>query len=455
MRSAQKSAAPRTPYLFLIPLLYGTFAFGATTPTTRAVCDVLLVIVIVGYFLEIRIRRLRNRVPTGILLVVGSICLIGGISLVNPTYRYDARLDFLEPLTSGLSWLPTTYDWATSLPLILHGAVLAGVLLFLVGAVADRKFRWSMIGAIAVIGFVIAVIGVFQKVTDARSLLFSSIEYDGNTFFGSFRYHGNAAAFLNLCWPASLAMLLREVRKSGSNIFAISLWANALLFTLGATLVNTSKYGQAILIPSLIIAALAFRRGFPKFEGGIRRTIPVIAIIVAALFLVLALFSAETVSMKWAEALSTGSSLKGRLLAYETAIEMVKNAPLWGHGAGTFGLLFPYFSIGFGDSLGGKWTYAHNDYLQTLVEWGIIGSLLIFGLFAKAVFNLAKRQLSHREISLSATASFVGLVLVAIHALVDFPLQIPALQLIVLFYLAIGLSESHRHFRRKRSLVNK
>ena len=92
----------------------------------------------------------------------------------------------------------------------------------------------------------------------------------------------------------------------------------------------------------------------------------------------------------------------------------------------------------------GIWRFLHEDYLQTLMEWGWIGSafwaLLFFGSIGVAARTLRRRgddsPLSGRQ-RLFLTGAVLALGGVALHALVDFPLQIASLQLYVAMYVGI------------------
>jgi hypothetical protein len=79
----------------------------------------------------------------------------------------------------------------------------------------------------------------------------------------------------------------------------------------------------------------------------------------------------------------------------------------------------------------GRWDKAHNDHLQTIVEWGWVGyalwMILLLGALLKGALLTGRRQpLTSRILGISGTISLLGVLL---HAIVDFPLQIPSIQL--------------------------
>ena len=65
---------------------------------------------------------------------------------------------------------------------------------------------------------------------------------------------------------------------------------------------------------------------------------------------------------------------------------------------------------------------AHNDYLQVLLDLGLVGVSLVFPLLA-IVFRRALARADRSPLDLALLGSLLGL---AAHALVDFNWQIPA-----------------------------
>ncbi len=128
----------------------------------------------------------------------------------------------------------------------------------------------------------------------------------------------------------------------------------------------------------------------------------------------------------------------------QVALKALPQAGATGFGPGTFSAVFPHLQTGAPDGAQGNWLFLHNDYLQTLLEWGWIGGLLwaalfLGGLSAALRLLLNKRRASEwyprqRQFLVLALVALGG---VALHAAVDFPLQISSIQLYAAIYLGV------------------
>ena len=106
-------------------------------------------------------------------------------------------------------------------------------------------------------------------------------------------------------------------------------------------------------------------------------------------------------------------------------LPLLEKHPLVGNGAGSFESVYQQYP---GDDIRLHFDHAHNDYLQFLVEFGVIGllPLIIFTLMSLwyALQALLMRKSWYR--SGIGFASLMGILSILIHSLTDFNLQIPA-----------------------------
>jgi O-antigen ligase len=132
-----------------------------------------------------------------------------------------------------------------------------------------------------------------------------------------------------------------------------------------------------------------------------------------------------------------------RWQASRVAVRALPDAGLFGFGPGTFRVVFPTYNRTGSNQAPGKWRFLHEDYLQTLLEWGWIGgilwALLFFGgitLSIRAYKEHARREWTPRRRVLQPLV-IIALMGAAVHALVDFPIQIESIQLYLATYLGL------------------
>ena len=130
---------------------------------------------------------------------------------------------------------------------------------------------------------------------------------------------------------------------------------------------------------------------------------------------------------------------------------MLPDAGAFGFRPGTFRAAFPGYQSTY--DFGGRevpefwksysWLQAHNDYLQTIIEWGYLGALmwavLFYGALWRAGVILRKSLVAPGRDGALLMAGCIILALAGtlLQAFVDFPLQIPSIQLYVAVLLGI------------------
>lgn len=430
-------------FLLCAALVFAPFAYGCTTDLTRYVLDGILVASflpwLAGYWFGFEpFQKPREKMPLALVLLLAALNSAGLSFLLNAKYRYDPVLGSATPLDNAIPWLPGTVDFATSLPVVIHIFCLSLALIALTSLCARSRHRRALLRTMGSTGFALAIVGIIQKASAADTMLWSPEVYESETFFGAYRYHGNAASFLMLCWPVSFAFMLRSVKFPETGNLVRAWWINAALITYGAMFVNTSKFGHIIAAAGMVAALFVFRRQLPDLGPQKKLAVATVAAVVVIALLAIAFFSMDLVAEKWMEAANQGVSLKKRWAACQVGWVMAGEAGPWGFGPGALRIMLPYFTVQSGREISGIWTHLHQDYLQVLIEWGWVAGGLCFLLFGIGIRKAWRKCRTTKGKSLAFAVSFLGLVLIAFHALVDFPLQIASIQLYSTVLLAIA-----------------
>ncbi len=122
-------------------------------------------------------------------------------------------------------------------------------------------------------------------------------------------------------------------------------------------------------------------------------------------------------------------------------MDIISKAPVAGFGGGTFYTVYPAWR---GDDQEFM-DHTHNDYLEFLVEYGLVGGVLLAWFLIlclrRAIGGLADRDRA-KKFGISF-ASLMAMVAMMIHATMDFSLQIPAnaLWFVVLCMLPFALRD--------------
>jgi O-antigen ligase len=301
---------------------------------------------------------------------------------------------------------------------------------------------------------------VAQRLTDAREIFWANLNVGGSTFFATYRYHANAGAFLNLVLPFVFLWLLLAFRHRSE--IGKAFWALAVVVVAASTFINLSR--ASIVIAAGLILALGVWQVIEWLKR--QRTIsagPVLLSVGLGLAVIAGMawsLGLDATLNRWSEA---GDLMKNqRYVVYNTVWNgVLPVSGWWGFGPGTFSLVFPFFTYDVAHEIPGVWNQAHQDYLQTLVEWGWFGGglwLILIGVgLLRAAWLLLARRGEIGDGGLFLVAALLSLAGVLVHAAVDFPLQIASLRLYATcalgFCWGISLAEPGRHLLRRRPMV--
>jgi hypothetical protein len=488
--------APR--WIFLASLIYAPWAYGCTIAWSIIWLDYVLGIVLALWVLAQFVGGRRPIVPRFLLLLGALLLLQGWWMVFNAKSIYDSSYLVFVPLPHFGAGTPGSVDYAISAAWMVRATTLLGVIFF----VSDLSLRPAWLlrlwWTIALAGASIALLGLLQKATNAEMIFWKpAFMGSSNTFFATYYYHANAGAFLNLVLPPTFGLVLQTLTRATSPIVR-ALWLSATLILFAAILANTSRIAQ--LIGALLIIALLISSRevvLQRFRHMERRfVIAGILVVIVTLFAIVQASHLEQPLGRWqslSKRLSTETSAQGRWFAWQASLPAVHAGGWLGFGPGTFRVIFPYYQRALGDKVPETWRFLHEDYLQTLIEWGWVGgtlwALVFFGGIATGIRGMRRQQEFWQTGKINSQAgqpgtcsqrascsrnsiwmwaqrrrlllplSLLALIGVAVHALVDFPLQIASIQLYAATFLGIcwgssawTMEEAHQNRRPKTEI---
>jgi O-antigen ligase len=202
-----------------------------------------------------------------------------------------------------------------------------------------------------------------------------------------------------------------------------------------ALLLSGSRGGIAATVMGLLVlAALTLRLRKNNFAEQREAIIVVGVLFVAATFLAFGDVVAGKIALE-------GFGDEGRMALQTITIRSILAAPVLGYGYGTFKDVFPMFrDQSLSTSL--AWQLAHNTSLEALQGLGLVfGSMLVAGvslLVWRCIKGAAARQMDEMLPCVAASAA----VLLGVHSMVDFSLQIQAIALTFMALLGAGVAQS-------------
>ncbi|HNR38150.1 MAG TPA: O-antigen ligase family protein [Acidobacteriota bacterium] len=340
----------------------------------------------------------------------------------NPLARLDPVLFALLAGWLGAVALSALTGAAASPAALLAAVLPAAAFIVLLGL---RPKPDGLMRAAAAAGLAVALVAVLQWAgADPFRLFGWTGPAGGSDRLRVFATLGNpnfVAAFLTAALPAVWAAA-RTLAPP---------WRLALIVP-GAALVTGGILATGSRAP---VAAVLAWAGWALLRSAARRTR-------LALGLALGLAAAGALVVMLSTARPLDETMRGRAHIWRTALAHVTEAPWLGFGPGGFELFFPRWET---DRLAaapaterrfaGLAAHAHNDYVEALVDHGVLGLALFVAFPAVMLWRFAAaRKAEPTAAAAGAAAGAVGVLAVAC---VDFPFHRPAETFFFWLYLSI------------------
>ena len=257
---------------------------------------------------------------------------------------------------------------------------------------------------------------------------------DGHTYrlTGTFVNSNNVSALINLSIAAGLTLLVfLKSRISGFNVLVTVV---AFIFIgLGELILfyGLIKAGSAGGLLSLVVSVFLVSMFMVLRQFSVK-VIMGLFLFVVIMLVVLTFFGSRELNIT---ELRDNLSLSGRPALWLSALEMWKEFPFFGVGAGAFEWVFPMYKSEAVTPL--RVFTAHSGYLHLAVEMGLIGVtlsivlVLVYSRKALAILNISE---NHRHLTCSL---MVGVLAFLIHECVETNLLIPPVA--VLFFSVLAL----------------
>ncbi len=443
-------------FAFLIvclAIILSTLAYGTVHSWALSVCfvgalSVLALLVLDSWSLGL-VRISRNVLQLPLLGMI----LLGLIQLLPLRGSDNAAIGSI-PLVRSLSFDP----YATRLvvlQLIALFIYFAATLVFV-----DTPKRLKLLTrTITIFGFLLAIFGLTQQFTSPSKIYWIREPAQAQPF-GPFINRHHFAGYMELALALPLGLLFSGAlgkEKRFIYLFAALLMAIALIMT-------SSRGGLIALTAEILflVATTGFwrreKRETLEKRSTMRRAATKAGL---ALALIVAIFGGvvflggEDVLRRIVGTVNTEDPTSGRTHFWTVTVDIIENHPVMGIGLGAFAVVYTGY-----DSRNGLYRLeqVHNDYLQILVDGGILGAAMGL-LFVVSLFRMGfvRRESGDNFRRGIANGALAGCFAVLVHSFFDFTLHTTANGLLFLVLAALATmngrveeTDSRRRKRRRR-----
>jgi O-antigen ligase len=295
-------------------------------------------------------------------------------------------------------------------------------------------------------GATIASFALLQGISSNGRLYWVREPSMGGWIYGPYVNHNHYAGLMEMLIPIPLVLSLTRAAETKQRIAA----ASAAAIMAGTIFLSGSRGGMLGLVVELSILTIVLikeKRGWRTALGmGV-----FLAILTGLLVWVGGTELGQRVATVGAGARSDLSS-DMRWQINRDGLRMFMRKPVLGWGLGAFPVVYPEFRSFYTNSFVNE---AHDDYLQLLIETGLLGFGTMIWLLV-VLFRSALKKIRHwsGETSGAVTLScLIGVAGILVHSAVDFNLQIPANAALVYVICTIAASDPLTQPARKRRTI--
>lgn len=443
-------------WCFVAVLAWAPLPFGSNTAWSSNLLVILvgLSAAVWAAFAIARLKLIRIPLQRFRYLVLVALLLIAWFVVQNSTWTPDgwhhpmwqSTADTLGIAVAGTIGLDPAAAYETL------GRIIAYALTFFVAAQLCRNSETALklAYALAVIAVVYALYGVVVHLADLKIVAWAPKQHYHDSVTSTFVNRNSYGTFAGLGLIVVCGLLVRAMRRTtihGLTGGGLSDTLDQLkpreFFLIGsfvlvaATLILTNSRGATL---STLMALIVFILLTTMSQKKSRRIGTLVAggIIVLGGWLV---FSASSAGLM-TRLLEFEEDLIGRREVAEIALHAIGERPLLGYGLGSFEGVFQMYRNAALDPAIPAFDKAHNTYLEWALEAGLPAAILMVCTIGALALACLRGALVRQRNAMFPTIAAAATTLVAIHALVDFSLQIPAVTVYYAAILGMGYAQS-------------
>ena len=372
--------------------------------------------------------------------------LIGALNPAAEVVR-DERGWWVQAIQPTFAvWLPTSvrsdYEPMNAWRVLASFTATFSLVWGLWAGLTRRKPVLLVLWCLLLSGAAMGLVGILQHLNEAKAVLWT-FPSSNEDFWGSFFYRNQAAAYLNLILVAAAFLFFyhavktrQNLRSGGPHFLCFFLFAGTAT-SIGLAL---SRGGILFgLILSFVFIALLLLYAIQSIFHVRSLILSVLTLLLLSVgsYSIIIYIDLDAIEQRFGdiEATIENADQNARAISTQATWEMAQARLAQGWGAGSFRYIFPMYQRNYpkiyysryhpqkGGSGRSMFRYAHNDIVQFVAEYGLVGTSLIFGGIAMLVLQSlyhSRGQTFAVLILLAGTSQAFG------HAFLDFIFNSPA-----------------------------
>ncbi len=450
-------------------IIFTPLAFGTVEPWSYAVMEILTATA----FFSFAISLIRKKEDLYVVPGMVPLLLFLAYILFQLVPLPPFVVEFLSPgafliqekafaLTDTNSWMTLSVNHKAGLSEFFRYGTYVLFYLVTVQILKEKDTLQAMVLFIAVFGGLLAFSSILQFYLTKDMALWFRYSPNNSIVVGPYVNHNHYAGLMEMIFPIVLALFFFYRPRIGKTSFFqgiteilsqekanihILIGSSALLI-LVSIFVSLSRGAMISTSLSLVLFFLLLLKR--KISQG--NTALVIGIVVLAT-LAIGWFGWDQILDRFAKLKNAqGVVYETRLDFWKDSSKIIQDFKLTGSGLGTFPHIYPPYKTLIDDR---TLTHAHNDYIELLVEGGVISFGLILAFLVTWFRKTYKGFLGRRDaFSIYLyMGSLTAMTAILIHSFTDFNLHIGANGLWFFFVAGLGVSFANTNIRRKDTLT--
>lgn len=445
-------------------LIFTPLVFGTVHPWSISIMETAIFIVLGAWLFKMAFLREISMIKTPLSLSI-PVAALAGLMIFHLMPLPEWVLKNISPSTIRI-YLTFTDEETLKTISLYPGATLdslialisyAAVFLVVVNHYRTRKQVERIFHIIIGMGCFLAVFAVIQKLTwNGRMFWFyplrEGLSSNRSYIWGPYINHNHFAGYMEMAIPIGLGFFLYWITET-DNLPGIPLRQRFMKILRSNNLLRLIFFSLSVLIMSAVLFYSLSRGGILSFSisliffgsliysrRSLRKRAKPLIMIGIIVFIMVIITGMGRIEERFRE-IGEQEEIP-RLNIWTDSLEIIKDFPVIGTGAGTFKSVYSIYQTKHANMI---FEHAENDYVETVAELGITGLLISLGLIIVFIYLAVKawRLRRNRFVKCVVAGGISSCVAILIHGFTDFNFRIPANALLLTIIAAAVYAALH------------